>query len=176
MAAGDTRTPDHHPTEFRNPAPTVDLLLELRAPLRPGLVLIRRANPPLGWALPGGFVDEGETVETAAVREGLEETGLQVRLDRLLYVYSDPRRDPRRHTLSVVFTATAEGAPVGMDDAAEARLFSLAELTALAAGGRAPDGLPLVFDHAHIVADWLHYKQHGELPRPNDGRRYGDRS
>src|SRR5512138_4033927 len=106
--------------EHRNPSPTVDVVI-----LLPGdrVVLIERRNPPPGWALPGGFVDVGETIEAAAVREAKEETGLAVRLEELLYVYSDPRRDPRKHTLSAVFIAGASGEPVGGDDAAHARAF-----------------------------------------------------
>jgi 8-oxo-dGTP diphosphatase len=108
-----------------------------------GIVLVRRKNPPHGWALPGGFVDAGETLETAAAREAEEETGLAVRLARQFHTYSDPARDPRRHTISTVFLADAEGVPRGGDDAAEARVFP-------------PDRLPpLVFDHARIVADYL---------------------
>jgi len=156
--------------EFRNPTPTVDLVLQL-VDGDAGVVLIRRRNPPAGWALPGGFVDEGETVEEAAVREGLEETGLQARLDHLLYVYSDPARDRRRHTLSVVFCATATGTPVGMDDAAEARVFSVDEIRALAGGGPGPGGLPMAFDHARILADWLRWRDEGQLPSPTDGVR-----
>lgn len=149
--------------EWRNPTPTVDVVI------RQGdtIVLIRRANPPHGWALPGGFVDEGERVERAAVREALEETGLAVRLEALLGVYSDPARDPRQHTLSVVFTATAQGAPVGLDDAAEARQVPLPELRALLA--ETPprlDALPLAFDHAEILRDYLTFVDTGERPRP----------
>src|SRR5690606_34437213 len=114
------------------------------------IVLIRRKNPPLGWALPGGFVDEGEPLEAAAVREAREETGLEVRLEEQFFTYSDPLRDPRLHTLSTVYLARAEGVPQGSDDAAEARAF-------------APDELPpLVFDHGAIVADALHYFRTGE--------------
>ena len=101
--------------EYRNPSPTVDVVI-----LLPGdrVVLVERRNPPPGWAIPGGFVDEGETVEAAAIREAREETGLDVRLEALLHVYSDPRRDPRKHTLSAVFVGRADGEPRGGDDAA----------------------------------------------------------
>ncbi len=127
------------PAARPHPIPTVDVIIRAAG----GIVLVRRAHPPLGWALPGGFVDAGETLEEAAAREALEETGLAVRLVRQLHTYSDPRRDPRRHTISTVFVADADGAPRGGDDAAEARVF-------------APDALPpLVFDHAEIIADYL---------------------
>ncbi len=126
---------------YRNPLPTVDVIIQTH----PGsVVLIWRKNPPPGWALPGGFVDYGESLEDAARREALEETGLEVALIRQLHTYSAPDRDPRHHTVSTVFTATAEGQPVGMDDAAEARIFSVADL---------PE--PLAFDHAQILSDWL---------------------
>ena len=111
--------------EYRNPTPTVDCIVEL-----PGgrIVLVRRAREPLGWALPGGFVDEGETLSHAAVREVQEETGLIVELEEQFFTYSDPARDPRKHTLSTVFIGRAAGEPVGSDDAAEARAFSLEAL------------------------------------------------
>ncbi len=125
---------------YRNPYPTVDIIIEIHPAT---VVLIRRKNPPHGWALPGGFVDWGETLEDAARREALEETGLHVRLVRQLHTYSDPARDPRHHTITTVFLATAEGAPVGGDDAAEARIFSIGALPA-----------PLAFDHASIIEDW----------------------
>ena len=102
-----------------NPVPTVDLIIRAGG----GIVLVRRKNPPLGWALPGGFVDVGETLEAAAAREALEETGLVVRLERQFHAYSDPARDPRQHTISTVFLADADGVPRGGDDAAEARVF-----------------------------------------------------
>jgi ADP-ribose pyrophosphatase YjhB (NUDIX family) len=126
--------------KYLTPSPTVDIIIETGA----GIVLIKRKNPPYGWAIPGGFVDYGESVEHAAKREAKEETGLDIRLTGLLGVYSAPERDPRFHTISTVFTGTAEGMPVGLDDATEARVFS-------------PDNLPepLAFDHAKILADYL---------------------
>lgn len=127
-------------TEHRNPVPTVDTIIETQG----GIVLIRRRNPPPGWAIPGGFVDYGETVEAAAVREAREETGLDVTLVRLLGVYSDPRRDDRMHTISTVFVAAARGLPVAADDAAEAAVFTA-------------DNLPdqIAFDHRQILADYF---------------------
>jgi len=126
---------------YRNPLPTVDVVV-----LLPGrnVVLVKRANPPLGWALPGGFVDYGESCEAAAVREAHEETGLDVTLTRLVGVYSAPDRDPRHHTLSVVYAAQAHD-PARLhagDDAAAVRIWPL-------------DALPeLAFDHARILADF----------------------
>ncbi len=133
---------------FKNPIPTVDCIIEL-----PGerIVLIRRARPPLGWALPGGFVDEGEPLHDAAVREAKEETGLTVDLSEQFFTYSDPKRDPRKHTISTVFIGWAEGEPKGGDDAAEARAFKLDELPQ-----------DLCFDHGQIVADYLTYKRTGK--------------
>jgi 8-oxo-dGTP diphosphatase len=121
----------------------VDLVIEMSD--RPGrpIVLVERRNPPPGYALPGGFVDVGETVEAAACREALEETGLIVDLDRLLGVYSDPARDPRGHTVSVVFTAHATGEPRAGDDAARVVVVPPEQLP------------PLAFDHARILADYL---------------------
>jgi 8-oxo-dGTP diphosphatase len=138
--------------EPRGPSPTVDVVIAL-----PGdrVVLVRRRNPPPGWALPGGFVDEGETLEAAAVREAEEETGLDVTLTDLLYVYSDPRRDPRRHTVSAVFLGRAGGDPVGADDADEARAF---EWTALPS--------PIAFDHAEILRDARAFLLTGARRRP----------
>ena len=135
----------------RNPAPTVDIIIELDSG---GIVLIKRKNPPLGWALPGGFIDYGESAEDAAVREALEETSLHVRLIELLHVYSDPKRDPRHHTISTVFIAKASGIPHGADDAAEAQVFTEGHLPA-----------PLAFDHAQILRDYFAYKRTGKRPR-----------
>ncbi len=131
---------------YLTPAPTVDIIIETSG----GIVLIRRKNPPYGWAIPGGFVDYGESVEHAAVREAKEETGLDVKLTGLLGVYSDPARDPRFHTISTVFIAKAEGIPVGLDDAAEAQIFTLDAL---------PE--PLAFDHAKILGDYSAVKSSG---------------
>jgi len=129
---------------YRNPLPTVDIIIEVEG----GIVLIERRNPPFGWAIPGGFVDYGESVEACAVREAREETGLDVRLTDLLYVYSRPDRDPRHHTLTTVFLATAEGQPLAADDAKSAGVFGPANL---------PE--PLVFDHAAILADYFRYRE-----------------
>jgi 8-oxo-dGTP diphosphatase len=139
-------------TNPRNPFPTVDIIIELEDRR---IVLVRRKNPPPGWALPGGFVDYGESVEAAARREAREETGLEVELVEQFHVYSDPDRDPRHHTLSVVFIARASGAPRGADDAAEARGFDPDEL---------PE--PMAFDHRRIVSDYLRYKRTGERTWP----------
>jgi 8-oxo-dGTP diphosphatase len=121
----------------------VDILVQLKGS-RDAIVLIQRKNPPQGWAIPGGFVDWGETVEAAAVREALEETSLKVHLLRQFHVYSDPARDPRGHTVSVVFIAEAEGVPVGSDDAAKAEVFHRDALPS-----------PIVFDHARILSDYF---------------------
>ena len=133
---------------FRNPTPTVDIIIEIGEKI----VLIERKNPPPGWALPGGFVDYGESFENAARREAQEETGLSVQLIRQLHTYSHPERDARQHTASTVFIATASGTPVAADDAQRAQLFSLEELP------------PLAFDHALILADYARYKKNGQLP------------
>jgi ADP-ribose pyrophosphatase YjhB (NUDIX family) len=135
--------------EHRNPLPTADVIIEVDG----RVVLVRRKYPPEGWAIPGGFVESGETVETAAVREALEETGLSVTLTALLGVYSDPARDPRRHTISTVYIGKATGKPDGGDDAAEARLFGEADLPS-----------PIAFDHAEILADYFRFKRTGKRP------------
>ncbi len=124
---------------FRNPVPTVDIIIEVGEEI----VLIKRKNPPYGWALPGGFVDYGESYEQAALREAAEETGLTVQNLIQFHTYSDPNRDPRQHTASTVFIGQAHDRPKAGDDAAEARLFSAASLPAL------------VFDHDRIVADYF---------------------
>lgn len=132
----------HPVTVHENPVPTVDVVIFLPGQ---GVVLVERRNPPPGFALPGGFVDYGETVERAAVREAKEETGLDVVLTGMLGVYSDPARDTRLHTVSVVFTAQAvnPSALEAGDDAAAVRVFPLEALPA-----------NLAFDHARILADY----------------------
>jgi 8-oxo-dGTP diphosphatase len=128
---------------FRNPIPTVDIIIEVGE----AIVLIERSNPPYGWALPGGFVDYGESYETAAAREAEEETGMKVQNLRQFHTYSDPDRDERQHTASTVFIGQAEGEPQGGDDAAQARLFT-------------EDNLPeLAFDHDRILADYYQAKR-----------------
>ena len=136
----------------RNPYPTVDAIIEL-----PGdrVVLIERANPPHGWAFPGGFIDVGEPAEDACLREAHEETGLEVTLVALLGVYSAPDRDPRHHTLSVVYVARSSGEPCAGDDARAAiavPVSSLAERT-------------YAFDHGTIAADYLAWRTSGS-PAP----------
>jgi len=129
----------------------VDIIIEVEYR---GIVLIERKNPPHGWALPGGFVDYGESLERAACREALEETSLEVELIEQFYTYSDPRRDPRHHTIAAVFIARASGDPRGADDAERARLFTKENLPS-----------PLVFDHARILRDYFRYKETGERPK-----------
>lgn len=126
--------------EYRNPLPTVDIIIQCQG----GVVLIERKNEPHGWALPGGFIDYNESAETAAVREAREETSLDVELIRQFHVYSEPGRDPRHHTLTVVFLARADGTPVAADDAKTARVFARDDL---------PD--EICFDHAQILEDYF---------------------
>ena len=134
------------------PLVTVDIIIELRARPACPIVLIERRHPPYGWALPGGFVDRGESLEQAAAREAEEETGLRVSLVDLLGCYSDPNRDPRGHTVSAVYVARADGTPQAADDAARAELFTPPAF---------PE--PLVFDHALILADYLRYRETGQV-------------
>jgi len=137
------------------PALAADIIIELiDRPGRP-VVLIERKNPPHGWALPGGFVDVGETVEVAAVREAREETGLEVCLRVLLGAYSDPGRDPRGHTVSIVYVAEARGRPEARDDAASLRVYAVDDLP-----------VDLAFDHARILRDYVLYRKGGETPAP----------
>ena len=130
---------------FRNPVPTVDVIIQIKnGKGKEGVVLIQRRNPPLGWALPGGFVDYGESLEKAAVREAEEETSLKVRLLYQLHTYSDPDRDPRQHTISTVFVATASGVPRAGDDAQSLGIFTREEMI-----------FPLAFDHRKILGDYF---------------------
>lgn len=131
--------------EYKNPLPTVDIIIEVEAAgVDKGIVLIKRRNEPLGWAIPGGFVDYGESLEGAAVREAREETGLRVRLVRQFHTYSDPKRDPRFHAISTVYIARAKGIPEAMDDAQEVRIFGRYNL---------PDDM--AFDHRQILEDYF---------------------
>lgn len=134
------------------PLLAADTLIELiDLPGRP-FVLIERANPPYGWAVPGGFVDVGETLEQAAVREAQEEVGLSVTLTVLLGLYSNPRRDPRNHTVTAVYIGEARGTPIADDDAKNCGVFTF-------------DTLPgqLAFDHDLVIADYRHYRATGQV-------------
>lgn len=144
---------------YRNPAPTVDIIIELcdrpveDKPLKRPIVLIERKFEPFGWAIPGGFVDYGESVEDAARREAYEETGLRVQLTQLLQVYSDPARDARKHTISVVYIAEATGIPHAADDAKNLDIFDVGQLPS-----------HLCFDHNQILQDYCRLKEHGTMP------------
>lgn len=138
--------------KIQTPLLAVDVIIESPQ----GIVLIERKNPPAGWALPGGFVDVGETVEQAAIREAQEETSLQVFLTELLWLYSHPQRDPRGHTVSVVFIATAKNFSMQAQDDAQSAGFFL------------QDNLPkpLAFDHQKILQDYFHFKKTKQKPLP----------
>jgi ADP-ribose pyrophosphatase YjhB (NUDIX family) len=126
---------------YKNPIPTVDIIIEIESK---GIVLIKRENPPYGWAIPGGFVDYGETLEEAAVREAKEETNLDIELKRQFHTYSDPKRDPRHHTISAVYIATGKGMLQAKDDASEIGIFTELNL---------PD--IIAFDHRSILNDYF---------------------
>ncbi len=129
--------------KYRNPLVTVDVIIEINA----NIVLIERKNPPYGWALPGGFVDYGESLEASAVREAKEETSLDIRLLEQFHAYSDPDRDPRHHTVTTVFIAQANGTPKSADDAKNIGVFTQKNLPT-----------PIAFDHAKIISDYFQYK------------------
>jgi len=142
-------------TRPKTPELTVDIIIEMHDQPGKPIVLIERKYEPFGWAIPGGFVDVGETVSQAAIREALEETCLEVELDVLLGCYSDPARDPRGHTVGLVFVAHASGTPQADDDAAALGVFD-------------PDNInvELAFDHAAIIQDYRCYRESGVLPLP----------
>lgn len=124
----------------KNPIPTVDIIIEYRG----GIILIKRKNPPEGWALPGGFVDYGESLESAAVREAKEETGLDIKILRQFHTYSDPKRDSRHHSITTVYIAKAEGDAKAGDDAKEIGIFNRESL---------PENI--AFDHREILDDYF---------------------
>lgn len=140
--------------EYRNPKPTCDVIVEMPD----GIVLIERGGPPSGWALPGGFCDEGEPVEHCAIREMKEEIGIDVTLTELFYVYSHPSRDPRMHTVATVFLGRPKNpgdVPKAGDDAKGVKVFP-------------PESppTPMAFDHAQIIADYLQWKHAKKRPDP----------
>jgi len=139
-------------TKYKNPIPTVDIIIEING----GIILIERKNLPHGWAIPGGYVDYGESLENAARREALEETSADVELLEQFYTYSDPGRDPRHHTITTVFIAGAvNNSPKANDDARSLKLFT---------SGSLPDNI--VFDHKKILMDYFEYKRSGKRPKP----------
>jgi len=134
------------------PLIAADALIELvNEPGKP-IVLIERLNEPYGWAIPGGFVDVGETIETAAVREAKEETSLDVELVCLLGLYSNPKRDPRGHTVTAIYVAQSTGTPKAADDAKSVGAFDLNNLPS-----------PLAFDHDMVLADYQRYRETGQV-------------
>jgi len=126
---------------YQNPIPTVDIIIEIESK---GIVLIKRKNPPYGWAIPGGFVDYGESLEEAAFREAKEETNLNIELIRQFHTYSNPKRDPRHHSISTVYVAKSKGIPQAKDDAIEIGIFTESNL---------PD--EIAFDHRSILQDYF---------------------
>ncbi|NIO15942.1 MAG: NUDIX domain-containing protein [Deltaproteobacteria bacterium] len=143
-------------TSQRNPFPAADVIIEMDR----GIILVKRKNPPHGWAIPGGFIETGETAEEAALREAAEETGLDVSLTDLLGVYSMPGRDPRFHTLSVVYVGKGSGIIKAGDDAQEAGIYTEENLP-----------LPLAFDHEGIIRDYFRFKKTGYKPEPRASRK-----
>ena len=150
--------PDNKATNYkpRTPLIAADIIIELLdQPGRP-IVLIERKNPPYGWAIPGGFMDVGERIETAAIREAKEEVCLDVTLTALLGMYSDPKRDDRGHTVTAVYVAEAKGQPQAADDAKNLAIFNL-------------DNLPdeLAFDHKQVLEDYRKFRETGEVASLN---------
>jgi ADP-ribose pyrophosphatase YjhB (NUDIX family) len=137
--------------EIRTPLLTVDIIIRYHG----GIVFIERKNPPPGWALPGGFVDVGESLEEAAVREAKEETSLDITLVEQFHAYSRPGRDPRFHTVTMVFIADGKGSLMGQDDARKAEVFSEEDLPP-----------QIAFDHGQIVDDYFKYRKTGIKPTP----------
>lgn len=135
--------------KYRNPLLTVDIIIEINN----GIILIERANPPYGWALPGGFVNYGESIESAAIREAKEETSLEIKLKEQFQTYSEPDRDPRHHSVTTVFIASGIGAPRAEDDAKRLGIFTKNTLPR-----------PIAFDHEKIIRDYFRYKN-GELKK-----------
>ena len=125
---------------YKNPLPTVDVIVDIKGKV----VLVKRKNPPYGWAIPGGFIDYGECAEDAAAREIMEETGLEITCPAQFHCYSAPDRDPRFHTVTVVFTAKSDGIPSPGDDASEAGLFDKNNLPS-----------PIAFDHERVLEDYF---------------------
>lgn len=138
---------------YRNPAPTVDTIIELIDRRDRPILLIDRLYPPYGWAIPGGFIDYGESAETAAIREAKEEVSLDVQLVEQFHTYSDPKRDTRQHTIAIVFIAIAKGQPQAADDAKSCAIFPQGEIPS-----------NLCFDHAQILKDYWQYRNHGIRP------------
>ncbi len=135
------------------PLLAADIIIELTSDNKPsGIVLIERKNPPYGWAIPGGFVDVGETIEQAAIREAKEEVCLDIELECLLGLYSDPARDSRGHTATAVYIARANGIPKAADDAKNVAVFNLKDLPT-----------ELAFDHANVLQDYLRYKESNQV-------------
>lgn len=126
--------------KYKNPIPTADIIIEHEK----GIVLVKRKNPPIGWAIPGGFVDYGESLEAAAIREAKEETGLKIKLIRQFHTYSDPGRDQRHHTITTVYIAKGKGNLKAGDDAKDAGVFQKDNLPS-----------PLMFDHKKILNDYF---------------------
>ena len=129
---------------YKNPLTAVDILIEIDSK---GIILVKRKNPPFGWAIPGGFVEYGESLEEAAAREAKEETTLEVKLTKQFHTYSDPNRDPRFHCISTVYIGKAKGTPEAKDDAAEIGIFNQSNL---------PD--KIAFDHRKILRDYFKSK------------------